>query len=845
MVKKHTTSSTASSGASASKSSILKSSFAPSSFQLRLFASVIQSFESQQLRIHDISTGRLRCQYAAKPGQRITCLDWGHSKSLANGTASKRNTASNDVLLAYGTSTSEICLFAPAEGRIVGELSGLHERGISDFRFSQANPRHGFSLGEDGKLIQWDIDGRNAIRTVALPDAGISTLAPITLSTSILCASSTPYLLFPESHNDIQPQSFDAMKNPIRSLYRSNPSTGSEELFLAVDGDRYINIYDTGKQRLSRTLIASSEIKAIHLDAGDVELASEREQQVLAVVNKAGTVELFPKPFIIPSANNNDLKSSRKGLTQKSTAQLKLVDSTGRSAPIFAASVQGPEVVMASVSGGVEIGFQKVRWQDEGSGELLFTGTKEVAKSKAVASLTVSNGVKDTGRPHVDESNVVVSNGLGVAGSQDAAIEIESSDEGDDEEGGSESEADAADAHDASDASDEDMADAPPMTSDTVGPADAVASTDSAVVETEQAEPSFADRLAALHPKTIDIPSASAVQPLVNSGHRALPTGMSLSTVLTQSLRTNDAPLLEACLHTADPSIVRNTLTRLDPSLASILIQKLAERIVSRPGRYGGLQLWVQHLCVAHGASISQNPAARGSLKTLYRALDQRASGLPSLLLLKGKLQMVEGQLRFRREIAAQRAEAGIGGGAGGRPINVMVEGDGDNWDSSDADEAIGTTNGTKPSKRVRRKALDDLIARSDDSGDEEDMPSHALTNGVAGNDSSDNEEHSSSSSDDDDGMQKLLQRPNGALLDDEAELESGSADDSDEADSDGESDEDEDEDEDDEEMDSFINDDEISVDDDDVLLDDAPSVDDGTQVEKEVEKPKTKRRKT
>lgn len=722
-------------------------------------------------------------------------------------------------------------MFAPAEGRIVGDLSGQHERGVTDFRFSQAHPGHGFSLGGDGKLIQWDINGRKALRTVSLPETGINTLAPITLSTSILCASSTPYLVFPESQHGIEPQSFDAMKNPVHALYRSSPTAASsDEFFLATDGDRYVNIYDTAKQRLARTLIASSEIKAINLDAGDAELTSEREQQMLLAVNKHGVVELFPKPFVQPSSHNGDLKSSRKSLTQKSSAQVKLTDPSSRPTAIFAASVQGPEILLASVDGGIDLSFQKVRWQDEGSGELLFTGTKELVKAKSVASITVRNGVEDKGKPHVDESSTVVTNGLGVAGSQDAAIEIESS--GEEEEADDESASDA-DADDASEASDEDMTDAPPATSQTLVPATSDPTGEELVAtEAEPAEPSFADRLAALHPKTIDIPSTSSVQPLVTSGHLSLPTGMSLSTVLTQSLRTNDAPLLEACLHTPDPAIVRNTLTRLDPSLASILIQKLAERIVSRPGRYGGLQVWVQHLCVAHGASISQNPAARESLKTLYYALDQRASGLPSLLLLKGKLQMVEGQLRFRREIAAQRAEAGIGGA--GRPINVMVEGAGDNWESEDDyDEAVGS----KPNKRAR-KALDDLVAGSgsEDEDADEEMP-RALTNGVS-DDSSDNEEHSSDEED-------VQQRARG-LVDEEAEeeLDSGSDNDEDDGSELGTDDEAEetDDDEDDDEMDSFINDGEISVEDNDALLDDAPPEEDDDVVVED--KPKTKRRK-
>lgn len=157
--------------ATSQKSSVLKSSFSPSQLQLRLFASVIQSFDSQQLRIHNTTTGRLRCQHETKPGSRITCLDWGYYGRDQKQQKKRKRDQDNaeGAVVAYGTSTAEICMFSAAEGKVVGTLSGGHERPIADFKFSPATSyQEAWSIGEDANLIQWDLTNGRPLRLVIL-----------------------------------------------------------------------------------------------------------------------------------------------------------------------------------------------------------------------------------------------------------------------------------------------------------------------------------------------------------------------------------------------------------------------------------------------------------------------------------------------------------------------------------------------------------------------------------------------------------------------------------------------------------------------------------------------------
>ena len=166
---------------SGAKSSILKSSFCPSLLQLSLFASIIQGLDSQHLRIHDTTTGRLRCEHTIGSKATVTCLDWGyygenhsdrqHQESnkkrkrneLANGNTP--NERARGVAIAFGTTDSEIHIFSPAEARVLGTLKGAHTQGIRDFKFADHGLQNeGWSIGGDGKLVQWDLKKGKAMR---------------------------------------------------------------------------------------------------------------------------------------------------------------------------------------------------------------------------------------------------------------------------------------------------------------------------------------------------------------------------------------------------------------------------------------------------------------------------------------------------------------------------------------------------------------------------------------------------------------------------------------------------------------------------------------------------------
>lgn len=234
----------------------------------------------------------------------------------------------------------------------------------------------------------------------------------------------------------------------------------------------------------------------------------------------------------------------------------------------------------------------------------------------------------------------------------------------------------------------------------------------------EPSAPTFGDLVRAN--ETIDVPAALPPQPgsprTAPGKQLAPPSLASLGTVLTQALRTDDVDLLESCLHTTDLATVRNTIQRLDSTLASTLLSKLAARMHRRPGRAGSLMSWVQWTLVAHGGALATQRGLMKQLGELNRVLEERSRGLNSLLALKGKLDLLEAQMQLRRRM---QHNAGLDAKDDGEEDDegvVYVEGQEDDVEMADGglddeDDRFPVTNGV----------ADDDSEEEDESSDEED----------------------------------------------------------------------------------------------------------------------------
>jgi U3 small nucleolar RNA-associated protein 5 len=258
----------------------------------------------------------------------------------------------------------------------------------------------------------------------------------------------------------------------------------------------------------------------------------------------------------------------------------------------------------------------------------------------------------------------------------------------------------------------------------------------------EGTSPTFGDLIRGS--STIDVTSSLALQqqsmplsPLSGPQPRTMipPASLSsLGTVLNQALRTDDANLLESCLQTSDHDIVTNTIARMDSALAAKLLAKLAARMHSRPGRALGLMKWIQGTLIAHGGALATQGDLVRKLADLNHVLEERSRGLNSLLALKGKLDMLDAQLKVRKMNKTMGA-----GRQRGRFDDEMDE-DGDVVEDAE-DEGIIYVEGEEEevaNGKVKGVAASGKKGRG--AGYEDDFP---LTNGMGSDsdDSSDGED--------------------------------------------------------------------------------------------------------
>ncbi|KAL8729349.1 MAG: hypothetical protein Q9181_005036 [Wetmoreana brouardii] len=731
---------------STSRSSIIRSSFAPSHFQLGLFASVIQGFDSQRLRLHDTATGRLRCEHAIAPKATISCLDWGYydhedlerrQKDLKkkrkrseefNGATATNN--ARDVVLAFGTSDSEIHLFSPATAKVAGVLRDVHTQGIRDFKFvNEGRSSSGWSVGGDGKLVYWDLRRGKSIETLSLPDMNARTLCPF--GPSVLCASHKAFLIDPE--NPSAGRSFTASSNIVHSMKASltkNSETSVPSFFLsAAERDRYINVFSIDANTFIGALVAENDVVAVAIPSDSTEKSNSTEgtpdtdyaDRALAAINRDGVLELFESPFSFGAQSmqrqSESLKAKMKHRTRKAKALVKIIRpyKIATIVPLLDAVFQNHELVLAWAENGVDLAFDRVQWRKDDATEIVLEGVHEVVKAKGASTLgaVVMNGVKDMGGTQVDESQTVVttagpSEDKGLASDDAEVISIssaqEDTDDYEDEELPKRRSLSPSSDEDALSEPQSPKADVPSHDIDVEMQDPDIKKNNAFEEQAEAEEPSFGEMIKANATGPVDVQAAFATsnaQAVVPASERPLqlPSGMSLGTVLTQALRTNDVKLLETCLHIREMAIVRATIERLDSSLASTLIQKLAERFHSRPGRAGSLLVWIQWTVVAHGGYLASQPGAMKALAALHRIIGERARSLPLLLSLKGKLDMLEAQLNLRASMLARSKAANVADEddeegviyVEGQEDSESKEGDADDVEmaSVDSDEAI------------------------------------------------------------------------------------------------------------------------------------------------------------
>lgn len=386
-------------------------------------------------------------------------------------------------------------------------------------------------------------------------------------------------------------------------------------------------------------------------------------------------------------------------------------------------------------------GFSLPNLYDVASQNLSFLLPMSTPKRKAAAKLAtpvVKPDARRATKNTIDESRTTVAGTDALQSSQADPIEI--SDDADSDEDLSDMEDASEEAGAGAGAEPQALANGPPNPKKD--------DADDGESDGEGTSPSFGELLRGN--EIIDVnallqQSAADSIAAVESSRSAIapPTHQSLTTVLTQALKSDDTDLLESCLHTTDIPTIQNTIERIDSSLAGVLLNKLAARLHRRPGRAGTLMTWVQWTLVAHGGALAAQPKLLHDLNSLQKVLAERAKGLNSLLALKGKLDILEGQMELRRKM--QRSAGLLQDGEDDADEEDVIYVEGEENDAEKDAAAYGA--------RSRRRGGASKAARDDD--EEEDDDDRVL-NGFIG-DSEDEEEGSEQGEDESDAGEEPL----------------------------------------------------------------------------------------
>ena len=509
-------------------------------------------------------------------------------------------------------------------------------------------------------------------------------------------------------------------KDSIHSLLvspKQDIDSDTSTLLTAAQSSRYINVYDTRSASLVGSLVADDDIDRLILQEEGPYEGQEQLEPLLAAVSKDGKLSIFESPFSgwkVAGSRKEDLKMRSKRLARKPQAWTHVVrpDDPAKAIPILNASFQHTDLVLALAQGSVDLSFERVSWCDE-SGRFSLPQSIVRTKTKGLAvDAGENNGVKNLSNTHINESQAIMAQGSDmhdedtVNGKQEV-IEISSA-EDESEESDSDEEDSGAEERPAVNGfqhEEEKMIDSQEENTNRKDQAQ----------DEEDEEPSFGDQLRAKSIGTVDVsaalPDITQKSMVPVSGKADVSTNLSLGTVLSQSLRTNDNSLLETCLQVQDLQIVRATIERLGSDLAITLLQKLAERLHNRPGRAGSLLVWIQWTLVAHGGYLSARPDAVKKLTSLHNVVRERARSLQPLLSLKGKLDMLEAQINLRKSLRRDQ-ESTSGQGKSWAPL-VYVEGQEDS--GSDSDIEIGALAGRSTKQAQLLDHLENVSSTSDE----------------------------------------------------------------------------------------------------------------------------------
>lgn len=349
----------------------------------------------------------------------------------------------------------------------------------------------------------------------------------------------------------------------------------SDYFISGAENDRFLNVYDIHSGMTKCVLVAESDIR---------EVSHSGQADSIVVTTEDGNLEIFVDPLISNSTKKRGNKS------KKSTKKVQIASKDSKKVPIYNAFINKDLLNVSWLQNATMPFFKNLQWK-----ELPNEYTVEISLGSNIKNKSADRDLH--GKDLAAATNYVEGNARVTSGDNFKHV------------------------NDAIKSWEREV---------TSLEQDQAKSPDSNELLTE----SFGDKLesgtiARLNGKKNN---------LKTSNLKTATTTGTVTVILSQALQSNDHSLLETVLNNRDERVIRDTIFRLKPALAVILLERLAERIARQTHRQGPLNVWVKWCLIIHGGYLVSIPNLMSTLSSLHSTLKRRSDLLPRLLALDARL---------------------------------------------------------------------------------------------------------------------------------------------------------------------------------------------------------------
>ncbi|KAF9115407.1 WD repeat-containing protein 43 [Mortierella sp. AM989] len=606
---------------------IVHSSFSPDGGHN--YCIVTPGADHYRLRIFDTATGTIKNDYEQKEGDgKWTCIRWGSITETGTNGASKKKRGSslggsNSPVLALGQTNGHISIYSLAHGRVIHELSGSHTGKVNDFCFSK-NATRGFSAGEDGLIIEWDIVQGAEMSKFNAEAKSVKKIQLNHEEDMVLTAGHSMKLWDLETRETIK--NFTGHASAITNVVFS-----ANDKFLAstAEQDRFINLWDCTRDNQQE-----GNITALTLDNTVSHVDISANNAVLAI-SEEGTAGLWQNAQNASGTSSSSVKANKKKryTTRACDCSIKVESSRDDKAliPLLTGAFTSQGQMILARGSTIKPVFEKVDFQNE-DGSLK---EKELIMARAPVtgflmdeSAQAANNLKATKKAY-DESSVTV------VGAADFALPTPAMGEADESEG----------------------------------------EEDASELEGRTMEEKLQDL--AVEESATSSTGKKSKQSATKSKY-STPKANSLQQMLIQALHSNDLQLLEACLTFNNVEVIRNTVRRLPTAYVVPFLTQVIHKFQQKPNRGEALLEWIKAVLLIHTAYLMTVPDLIKKLSNFYQTLDSRVSVFQKLLNLHGRLDLVMSQIEMRQQYEAEDTT--------NEAATVYVEEDDEDEDEEDLD---------------------------------------------------------------------------------------------------------------------------------------------------------------